>query len=328
MHIPAGIETVIERYSDSASTYVVLDPTNTTVYKQLYRAAKAKSKLKLRVTIKNEKSAPKPVTVEDQPETATEDRPQEIKLEDAPKAVDQEEPQRDLELGAGSAAPAASTSPTTETDGQAAQPLDPRVSQKSHVYPQTRPFCLAGRDIPDYRSHRLGANVHARHQNVMAPPSVARCNPTFAICCNSCETTIPDAHYHCSTCDDGDFDLCESCVANSITCYSSDHWLIKRTMRNGQIVNSTTETIPPKPKAKKEEPKQELPMPRALPLMSRRVIPVLNSSASLPLGSAPATQVKLPSFPQLPQLPLRSKPVYGNARTCNCCVEGQYPSSD
>lgn len=42
---------IIERYSDSASAFLVLDRANISVYKQLYRAAKAKSKLKIRVTM-------------------------------------------------------------------------------------------------------------------------------------------------------------------------------------------------------------------------------------------------------------------------------------
>jgi next-to-BRCA1 protein 1 len=62
---------MIERYSDSAAAFVLLDSSNMAVYKQLYRAAKAKSKLKLRVTILEQepKAVPKPVSVQDVPET-------------------------------------------------------------------------------------------------------------------------------------------------------------------------------------------------------------------------------------------------------------------
>jgi next to BRCA1 gene 1 protein len=80
---------------------------------------------------------------------------------------------------------------------------------------------------------------------------------SYAVCCNSCDKNIPDTHYHCSTCDDGDFDLCQSCVDKGISCHGNDHWLIKRVLKDGQIVTSTTETIAPKPKAKKEEPVPE-----------------------------------------------------------------------
>ena len=42
---------MLERYSDSAGAYTALDPHNNQAYKTLYRAAKAKLKLRLRVTL-------------------------------------------------------------------------------------------------------------------------------------------------------------------------------------------------------------------------------------------------------------------------------------
>ena len=112
----------------------------------------------------------------------------------------------------------------------------------------------------------------------------------FAICCNSCEQTTPDVHYHCSTCEDGDFDLCQSCVDQGITCHGSDHWLIKRTTKDGQIVTSTTETIAPKPKV--EQP----------------YVP------EFPSAEAKAALARLEQT--MSKLNL-------NMRTCNCCVEGK-----
>lgn len=49
--IPEDQTVVFERYSDSAGSYVTLDPKNPAVYKQLYRAAKAKLKLRFKATI-------------------------------------------------------------------------------------------------------------------------------------------------------------------------------------------------------------------------------------------------------------------------------------
>lgn len=48
--LPEDQEVLFERYSDSAASYVTLDPTNPAVYKQLYRAAKAKLKLRIKAT--------------------------------------------------------------------------------------------------------------------------------------------------------------------------------------------------------------------------------------------------------------------------------------
>ncbi|KAL8893023.1 MAG: hypothetical protein Q9215_000027 [Flavoplaca cf. flavocitrina] len=79
---------------------------------------------------------------------------------------------------------------------------------------------------------------------------------SFTICCNNCDANIPDAHWHCSSCNAGDFDLCAACIDKGVLCDSVDHWLIKRTLKDGKVVNSTTETIPPKTGV---EPKQAAP---------------------------------------------------------------------
>lgn len=71
----------------------------------------------------------------------------------------------------------------------------------------------------------------------------------FSVYCNNCNQAIPDWHYHCSTCDDGDFDLCQTCIDEGVLCSGDDHWLIKRYVKNGQVINSTTEIIAPKPAA-------------------------------------------------------------------------------
>ncbi|KAK8069144.1 hypothetical protein PG994_005760 [Apiospora phragmitis] len=75
LQVPVGTKTLVERYSDSAASFVVLDPSNVSVFKQLFRAAKAKQKLKLRVTTQTESlenNIPKAVTIEDEPEPVPE----------------------------------------------------------------------------------------------------------------------------------------------------------------------------------------------------------------------------------------------------------------
>lgn len=78
---------------------------------------------------------------------------------------------------------------------------------------------------------------------------------SFTICCNRCQANIPDAHWHCSRCNAGDFDLCGTCIEKGVLCDSEDHWLIKRSIDNGRVVNSITEKIAPK--TKEVEPKTE-----------------------------------------------------------------------
>lgn len=60
---------------------------------------------------------------------------------------------------------------------------------------------------------------------------------------------MEDEHYHCSVCDGGDYDLCPACVDTGIHCPGSGHWMVKRFVKNGCVVNSTTQRIAPKVKA-------------------------------------------------------------------------------
>lgn len=148
----------------------------------------------------------------------------------------------------------------------------------------------------------------------LAPSHVpAMCPATgaaFAVCCNSCEMTIPDVHYHCSTCDDGDFDLCQSCIDQGITCHGKDHWLIKRMTVNGQLVQSTTETIAPKPK----------PEVKVETTIETKVEPKIESKIE------PKDEV--PSLPHPMFEPLAARwASLGVMRTCNCCVRGMYKFS-
>ena len=49
--IPEAADVKFERYSDSAAGWMTLDPQNSAVYKQLYRAAKAKLKLRIKASL-------------------------------------------------------------------------------------------------------------------------------------------------------------------------------------------------------------------------------------------------------------------------------------
>lgn len=323
--IPADTKIMIERYSDSAAAYVMLDASNMAVYKQLYRAAKAKSKLKLRVSAMpdNEEASPEPVTVEDAPEVAPE------------------------------VAQAAATSRTESIDSNSTT----AVSASSSRTTLSRKYDAAllqeaARIIQDHQADfddRIRQVMRSRNELASLTSQMASCQPfissseevskpadplppacpaaatRFTVYCNSCEKTIPDAHYHCSTCNDGDFDLCESCVGQGITCYSDDHWLIKRSMSDGQIVNSTTETVSPKLKAKSaSEPKtQPETQPETQPMtqpMTELVKPL--SGLTLPaVGNATVGEITYPSIPPIDG----PWPNVDNIRTCNQCVRGWFP---
>ena len=107
---------------------------------------------------------------------------------------------------------------------------------------------------------------------------------SWQVCCNRCDKPVLDAHYHCSICDGGDYDLCEACVTAGSVCRGDGHWLIKRSIKNGNVISSTTEKVAPKSKI------QEL------------------GGKEMP-GSF-NNEVKAADFPQEPR------------RTCNACVRG------
>lgn len=51
LQVPADADVKFDRFSDSAGTYVTLDASTPAIFKQLYRAAKAKLKLRLKATV-------------------------------------------------------------------------------------------------------------------------------------------------------------------------------------------------------------------------------------------------------------------------------------
>jgi len=323
----------IERYSDSAAAYVMLQAENIAVYKQLFRAAKAKSKLKLRVSLKESEdkpATPQPVTVEDAPET-----PSLVDGADAqPASVSESAPPSP------SPAPSASSTQTTlplrsyeppspiasnpvpqgdrlqALEGQLRSLVERNVGMTANLDDSLRLIMDRNTGMASHlaqQQQQLRAMLRTKCCSVdtavatpepaqpSTPESPAVTSPTtvcgvagpgFAVCCNSCECPMPDAHYHCSTCDDGDFDLCPPCVEKGITCYSNEHWLIKRNITDGHIVASTTEKVAPKLRKqhqKKEEFKQE---------------------------ATPVTKLEAVLNPAI-----QPWAILNNMRTCNCCIK-------
>lgn len=224
----------------------------------MYRAAKAKQKLKLRVTIQDsdeEDKGPKPVTVEDVPEPESHE-------------FAQTKPEAPLISTAGEAGyPLFNASydytnpentdepPTSETMSKPFKDLDERLERAmSHLQLSSA-----------YLRNPTATLTQLQKEELKAA--------NFAVCCNNCDRTVPDSHYHCSTCDDGDFDLCTDCVDQGITCHNDEHWLIKRFVRGDHILVSTTERIAPKPKVKVAE-REPFPTP-TLPTLKTYVPPVV-----------------------------------------------------
>ena len=60
---------------------------------------------------------------------------------------------------------------------------------------------------------------------------------SLCIYCEECGVLISDVHFHCYTCYSGEFDVCESCHEQGVHCCNSEHQLVKRTIKNGAIVD-------------------------------------------------------------------------------------------
>ncbi|KAL8873570.1 MAG: hypothetical protein Q9174_000986 [Haloplaca sp. 1 TL-2023] len=298
---------LLERFSDSAGAFIALDSNNPTVWKQLYRAAKAKLKLRIKATI----SEPSPSKADDlaTPNHLPSHRYSPPKSEDDSKDANEH-------LLSGLVAPTAS--PTIEvkperqtqaSNSRSKLPYDPCLSPSSTA-PATQslldtvnpvmnmmqpPNGLAAKPTAAFQQYSLQNHAQQDYQMQLmlleqqnkkrllmarreqetaaeAPVphsfypfgSVPQLSPSsklsipepkgglvggaFIISCNKCQANIPNAHWHCSTCNAGDYDLCAKCIEKGILCENQDHWLIKRTVLDGKVVNSHTEVIAPKTK--------------------------------------------------------------------------------
>ena len=346
LDVPPTSNVTFERFSDSAGSYIALDSNNPAVYKQLYRAAKAKLKLRLKATITDvvsleadsttipnrlpahcydpskDASTPSlaPVPTEQQllrdlaPSTASLITGGKPFLYAPPDQSSQKPNPRsklpyDPCLSPSVTAPAApscllDTANPVINEASSKQPvsLNDFQMQLMLLEQQNKKRLLLARQptsrhdyvLQDYQmqlmlleqQNKKRLLMARQEQNMVAEAPVPRSfvagdtavtelpnsavngikKPiantknsavagSFTICCNKCQANIPSAHWHCSTCNAGDFDLCATCIEKGVLCDSEDHWLIKRIVKDGKVVNSTTETIPPK--TTEVQPKQE-----------------------------------------------------------------------
>ncbi|KAK5112723.1 hypothetical protein LTR62_003821 [Meristemomyces frigidus] len=219
---------VFERFSDSAGGFITLDSSNPQVFKTLIRAAKAKLKLRLKATVTPVEPAEEANTAVQEPLVHS---------------------------------PATLTNPAQARDSMAFdrrsvgsgifQFREARASQQTLVQPEAE----ASVPQPFIADNTASSNNLVCHSSLplrtVAEPVVL---PTrivghaWSVYCNECDKPMADAHYHCSICDAGDYDLCEECVESGKSCSGETHWLIKRFIQDGKVVNSTTARILPRMK--------------------------------------------------------------------------------
>ncbi|KAJ5469487.1 hypothetical protein N7539_009105 [Penicillium diatomitis] len=233
--IPASVNVIFERYSDSAASYIQLDEANPSVYKQLYRAAKAKSKLRIRATVADTSASgpPAPSFTQSSIQSSTQSSNQSpsrhsyletVLSSPAPILMDQ--------LDCATNMPELATT-SAEVDAVSTQPTEVASTSRDRLF---------------------------EVENRIRFPTISHSSPNgmFCIDCNHCGRSIANEHYHCSICESGDYDLCPECVEQGTSCRSDSHWLIKRMVVDGIVTNSTTETIPPR------RPQLSVPEPAAM----------------------------------------------------------------
>ncbi|KAL9051575.1 MAG: hypothetical protein Q9162_005930 [Coniocarpon cinnabarinum] len=214
LQIPSNQTLILERFSDSSGAFVPVDACIPASYKQLYRAAKAKSKLRLRASLKQVDVQGHGASSSSQPALHTSATEEAAMETDTGNSTTQKQPF------------------TSISD----VPRLPSLAQILHEVDD------ADKAVSD---KSLPAAPAAFEKSLLGRSFAA---PRWQVCCNKCDQQVTNEHYHCSICDGGDYDLCEKCVQAGMVCEGEGHWMIKRTFKNGAFVNSTTRIVAPKPK--------------------------------------------------------------------------------
>jgi next-to-BRCA1 protein 1 len=223
--IPADQDVIFKRYSDSASSYVTLDPNNPSIYKQLYRAAKAKLKLRIQVI---------PVISSDNPEplinvSNSGTFPRRVTLSPATAPI-----AGPVEIDAAVVKAVNSYCSSDMFSSQIRETVREEVEKhsselESKASSLTADLITLSRITPEERST-------PESQNEAVDDNALEKKLAFAIYCNSCGKNANEHHYHCEKCDDGDFDLCNCCVSIGKHCRDNRHWLTRRTVVDNKAV--------------------------------------------------------------------------------------------
>ncbi|KAF2009268.1 hypothetical protein BU24DRAFT_415191 [Aaosphaeria arxii CBS 175.79] len=250
-------DVTFERYSDSVGAYVILDTNNSQVYKTLFRAAKAKLKLRLRASHANmEEDTPAVPVIQPNvdPLPPSEGSSLHRMSSDtlAPRLPEQISP-----VIAHSPALPSSLSNHAGEEAKAAQasPVSPVLANSTDNGEALVPQLFMGRD-KFYGGVRCPTESQMPELPLRPKPSSHNCMTSWVVFCNNCNQAMEDEHFHCSICDHGDYDLCQTCVDAGIHCPGAGHWMVKRFVKDGAVVTSVVERIGPKSKQVVE---QEMP---------------------------------------------------------------------
>lgn len=237
--IPTSQQVIFERFSDSAGNYVTLDPQNTAVYKQLYRAAKAKLKLRIRI-----------ITLQDSAASNNEGSSEQVTLPPSYSTVHVNQ----------HPAPTPSPKPSTDT-----VQIDDVVAKAVTTYCKGSEFTAQLRETIREEVEKQVPDTSASMPELISLPQSSYVSPvqpvesvstpvqallssvqntsitSYVLYCNACQKSIHGIHWHCDQCESGDYDLCSACVDKSVHCNDANHCLKKREIFNGKIISDSVE---------------------------------------------------------------------------------------
>lgn len=242
LDIPDGLPVKFQRWSDSGSAYEELDPSDSSVFKKLARAARAKLKLRIKATVPLMPTAFTPYSLPTQhPALASE-----VTLTNANGTVNMLPSPQIL-----SPIRIPSTADVTVTNNSRLSLASSNISPTATTITQNYKSQLF-RDLAV--RPKLEVAAAAIPTSTVAPPAVG-----WSVYCNVCDKQMPHEHYHCDSCDGGDYDLCQDCIDAGHICPGEGHWLIKRIFKDGRVITSTTERVMPKPKSTVVDVPSEMP---------------------------------------------------------------------
>ncbi|KAF2686211.1 hypothetical protein K458DRAFT_387213 [Lentithecium fluviatile CBS 122367] len=313
LQVPSNENIIFERYSDSAGAYVTLDSNKPQVYKTLFRAAKAKLKLRLRATIAGQEKESEPAPLPPPPPASVPEP-----TSSAPSSLHRMSAETLSPPRVAQVSPVIARSPVTFVDEKKPEAAA-ATSPVSPIAPKTADAEVKG-EAPVPRSFVArqgffnGLAAASRHPNLAIRPKMDSLQTSWVVYCNNCNLPMEDEHYHCSICDHGDYDLCLACVDSGIHCPGSNHWMVKRFVKNGCVVNSTTERVAPKTQSQPPV-KKEMPGTFTEEKQHVEVIDLTKDEPSWPTASTAGTA---PPKRLLFVAPTKNEEP---TRTCNCCVQ-------
>ncbi|KAI5290143.1 hypothetical protein KEM54_002346 [Ascosphaera aggregata] len=199
-------EMLIERYSDSLASYVPIEIGDHAAYRQLARAAKAKSKVLIRVALSGIFAA----------KTATTSFHQQQQQQQQPQKQSQEPMDGPLIVSS--------------------SPLPPSsVVERPNHLDITPPAPTPSSTVTAVEEELETSKASGSE---MTSAFVQFSSPCW-VDCNKCGNRTSECHFHCDECEDGDFDLCPFCVESGIGCHDDNHVMTKRCMKDGVMVNHT-----------------------------------------------------------------------------------------